>query len=397
MRFYVRFLTLICGLMLLMMPHAAWAAGKAVIKPKISTSWQYETNFYKAETDTRAVHTYLVAPGLEVGYDTGKTNIQFDYTLSAFYYQDADALPAGATAADEDNYIGHLGNLAFRSRITDRLELGLDEDFIFSSDAAATDRFNNLVDRNKYFSNRVIPSLYYRFGEKFAAGVRYQNFLINYDPAAQEDYMENRGIFDLVYNFTRTASLDLEYQYWQTDYDQNSSDYASHQIKLVFRRQANYFSFEAGAGYHFRDFDDAALQSIGTFSYHLAILGQNPPAPAAKPRSHVALTSEWNFNDVGTGDSYYKAHRISVEAGTIFLLKIPVVISGYYQNAEYETTQRSDNTYSISGSIGYLITDWLKASIKTGYEMRDSTVAGNDYDNRFVIISVDIVYDAGSR
>ena len=378
-------------------PVEGLAAPRFTIKPKVSASWQLDSNFYKAETIERDVYTYLVQPGIELGYETPKSQVLLNYTLNSYYYDDKGTVPSGQEPADKEDYTGHTGILRARARPFDRLALGLDNSYYKTRDPGQSDRFSNAIDRDKYFINRLTPLVFYEFGPKFSAGLRYRNTETDYDIGTREDSTENRGMFDLVYNLTRLTSLDLEYQHWKRDYDLTTSDYTSDQIKLIFRKQFKYFSFEVGGGSHNRDFDDPTLEDIDMFTYSIALMGQNPPAPEPKPRSHITFAAEQNFNVSGTGDSYFKAHRFSLDAGHLFEEKILVGIEGYYQISDYETAPREDKTYDISGSLGYLFTDWLTFSITVGFEERNSNLAGYDYDNRYYMAKLDFVYDLGRR
>jgi len=366
-----------------------------------------DENFYKAEALDREVYTYLFQPGIDLGVETAKSHLTLDYTLNDYNYDDKDPIPAGEQAADEEDYVGHTARLEARYRPLDRVLLGLDESYYKTRDPAYTDPFRQEPrDRDKYSINRLTPSIFYDFGLKFTAGLRYRNTQTDYDIATNEDSTENRGMFDLVYNFTRLTSLDLEYQRWKRDYDLTTSDYTSDQIKLILRKQFKYFSFEVGGGSHNRYFDDPSLKDIDVFTYRIAFIGQNPPAPEPW-RSHITFDAEQNFNVSGTGDTYFKATRFSLDAGHLFEEKILVGIEGYYQISDYETflgltpagttELREDKTYDISGSLGYLFTDWLTFSITAGYEERDSNLAGYDYDNRYYMLKIALVYNLGTR
>ena len=355
-------------------------AGIFIIKPQITSSWKIESNFFRTETGERDVHTYLIQPGIDFGFETAKTDISLEYALNAYYYDDRDTVPAGQKKADDDDYIGHTVIFKSRHKVLDRLLIGLDDSYFKTRDAAESDRLSNSVDRDKYFVNRLTPMLFYDFGSKFTAGLRYQNTEIDYSKGDLEDSSEHRGMFDLIYNLTRTASLDFEYQHWARDYDKTTSDYTSDQIQLIFRKQFNYAVIQAGGGYHERDFDDSTLKNIDTLAYTVSVRAQNPPAPEARPRSYLQFSAELNFNDQGIADSYYKAHRFSVDAGHIFLEKLKVDIEGYYQNSDYERTTgltpagttefREDDLYFISGSIGYIFADYLTFSVSASYEDR---------------------------
>jgi len=380
-------------LLILSFPLEGLAAPKFTIKPKVSAGGQVDSNFYKAEARDREVYTYILQPGIDLGVETPKGRLSLDYTMNDYSYEDKDTVPAGEQAADKEDYLGHTATLMARYRAFDRLLLGLDNSYYKTRDPAHADISSDPVDRDKYSINRLTPMGFYEFGP-LSLGLRYRNTGTDYDIAAREDSTENRGMLDLVFNFTRLTSLDLEYQHWKRDYDR-TSDYTSDQLKLIFRRQFKYFSFEAGGGRQERSFDKN-LEDIDVFTYRIAIIGQNPPAPE-RPRSHITFAAEQNFNVAGAGDTYFTAHRFSLDAGHIFLEKILAGIEGYYQISDYETTAREDKTYDIAGGVGYMFTDWLTFSLTAGYEERDSNVAGYDYDNTYYMAKLDLVYNLGAR
>jgi hypothetical protein len=253
----------------------------------------------------------------------------------------------------------------------------------------------------------LTPTVYYRFGAKFSAGIRYKYTKTDYLVDYREDSTENRPIFDLVYNLNSTTSFDLEYQDWQRDYDIGTSDYSSNQVKFIFRKQYKFFELEAGAGYHSRDFEDTALPDIDVFTYRFGIIGQNPTDAQGMPRSHLAIIAESNLNDSGIGDIYFTATRFTLKAGRIFFDKFPAELSGRFQNSDYErqtgltpdgTTEiRDDDLYAIEGSLAYLLNDWLNFKLSAGHEKRDSNIAGRDYDNNYFKVQLNFSYGFGRR
>jgi len=388
----------------LSLPVTTLGAGKLNLKPKLLDSWQTDSNYYKAETNEKEVYTYLVQPGFEFGYETAKSLILLDYTLDAHYYDDQDEVPAGQQKAKESDYIGHTFALQSQTKPFDRLTLGLDNSYYKTRDPAQSDRSNNSVSREKYTINRLTPSMLYEFKGRFSLGLSYRNTQTDYDVSTSEGSTEHRGIIDLIYNFSQTASLDLRYQRWDMDYDLDTSGYTSNSVTLVAKKQFRSFAFEAGGGYQDRDFDDATLKSFDSGTYRVTISWRDNPE---NPRSTILLTSELAYNDTGSGDSYFKAHTVMLQAGHLFLEKIKVDVNGSYQNSDYErstgltpsgaTELRDDDTYKISGNICYLITEWMTFSIESGYEERNSNQAGTDYTNKYLMVSLDFGYELGSR
>ncbi|MBW2648586.1 MAG: outer membrane beta-barrel protein [Deltaproteobacteria bacterium] len=392
------------------LPVASLAAAKITIKPKISSNWRVDTNFFEAEDIEREVYTYLLQPGIDLGFKTAKSKILIDYTLNIYRYDDRDLVPSGQKPASDDDYYGHTLIFQTRHKLSDRILIGLDDSYYRTRDSAQTDRFDNSVSREKYFVNRLTPMLYYDFGEKFTVGLRYRNTIFDYkrNEGGYADSTEDRGMFDLIYNLSRTTSFDLEYQHWQKDYDATTSDYTSDQINLIVKKEFKVVSFGVGGGYHERDFDNPALDNISVWNYIVTALAEKKgPEEDSPPRSYIKLSSERNFNDQGLGDDYYTATTFTVDAGHVFMEKIKVDITAYYQKSEYEKTYgltpegttelRDDDTYHISADIGYMFTDWLTFTITGGYEDRDSNLEGKDYLNKYFIAKLDFSYDLGKK
>ncbi|MGE0084858.1 MAG: outer membrane beta-barrel protein [Desulfococcaceae bacterium] len=373
--------------------------GKFRIAPKISASSRYDSNFYKISEDERDVFTWLVQPGIEMEYYTAKSSIILGYSLNAYFYQDGGDVPAGQQDAEEDDYIGHTFNFNARTTPTAKLTLELDDVFYKTREDSKADRFANDTNRDKYYINRLTPSLYYRLNERFGAGAKYRNTITEYSrDTTDEDSVEHRGIFDMTYYFSPISSLTLDYQIWDRNYDVDVSDYTSNQMEMVYRRQAKYLGFEAGAGYHYRTFDDDSRDSTDTFHYHAGISAQ-----MAKSRGELVF--EENYNDAVNPDDFYKARRLNLNFGHAFGQYLTAGASGFYQMNEYEdwaqysggTEDRSDDLYGMSANIAYKFAQWLKVGLEGGFEDRDSNMGEYDYDNQYIMLKLDSVYDVVRR
>ncbi|MFC1840613.1 outer membrane beta-barrel protein [Thermodesulfobacteriota bacterium] len=386
-------------IILLICPFSAYSKGKITVKPKLSASWRTDDNFHKAETSEREVRTYIIQPGIQIGYESPKSLVTFDYTLGSYNYDETDPLPAGLDSAENDDFTGHTALFDLVSKTSSRVTLGLKNQYFKTRDSAKSDTFSNSIDRDKYSINTLTPSILYNLGGKFSAGFRFRHTETEYDVAAKEGSTEYRPIFDLLYNFNKTTSLDLEWQYWERDFDL-SSDYESIQTKLILRKQYKYFSFEAGAGYQNRDFDSLTQKDMDVIAYRFAITGQGP-------KSHVSLIAESNLNDSGGGVLYFVATRVTLKAGRVFMGKIPVELSGMFQNSDYEDSTgltpagtveiRDDDLSSIEGSVGYIFNDWLNFTVTAGHEKRDSNMAGKNYDNNYLSFNLNFNYSFGKR
>ncbi len=386
----------------LCLPLNLLGAGKFIVTPKIAVGWQVDSNYWKSEDNEQEVFTYLIQPGVELGYETGKSLVSLNYTANAFFYDDQDSVPSDQRKASDDDYLGHTALFQAETRPTGRWLLGLDNSFYLTRNAAQTGSLGNFTDRDKYWVNRFMPRVYYDISRRFAGRLRYRNEALHWLDGDNDDSTENRGVGNLIYKISPTADLDLEGQHWQRDFDGNTSDYTSNQLRLILRKQFKYISFEAGGGYQDRSFDDSDQDDISTPAWMGAITGQWPPAPD-RASSRFALRFDQNFNDNGLGAGYYVARRVSLILGHIFLEKIETSLEGWYQNSDYKENRgltssgsiqkRDDDTYRIFGRIGYRFFDWMTFYVAGGYEDRDSNLVGLSYDNTFLRARLDCKFE----
>ena len=121
--------TLLIPLFIFFLPVIGSAAPIITIKPMFTVGGRLDSNFYKTENNEREVYTYFLRPGIQLGIQTAKSKINFNYTLDAYFYDDKSAVPAGERSADDENYIGHHAVLDARYPPTDRLTVGLNDYF----------------------------------------------------------------------------------------------------------------------------------------------------------------------------------------------------------------------------------------------------------------------------
>ena len=375
------------------LPLSVSVAADFDIVPKVSGSWRYDSNYFKADFNERSVFTYLLQPGLDLGIETAKSSVKLNYTLDAYWYDDRDSVPPFERAASDYNYVGQTGDLKMRYQAFPRLQFGLDDTLRLTRDPGQSDQFSDSIIRAKYCLNAVTPLMIYEFGPKFNAAVRYRNTKIDYlDPKDIEDSRENRGIFDFIYNFNRRNSIDLQYQYWRKDYEV-SSDYSSNQVKLIFRRQMRSFDLIVGAGYQNRNYTDNTLGSDGVFTYNVILDGEI----LEKRRAYATFRAEQNLNDQAFGSDYFIATRFGLSGGYEFTPKLSADALTSYQISDYQLTPRKDKTYTLSGGVNYRFTRWMAFNVAVGYETRDSNIFGLDYDNTFVIARLNFAYEIGRK
>lgn len=393
----------------------AQAAAKLKIKPMITATARYDSNFLYTKDNARDVYSYIAQPGVQVGVETPKSKVDLSYTLEAYKYEDVGDTPTGSESASELDYIGHLAVFEAETRPTPRIALRLRDTFYRTRIANIYDELTNDVVsatlvRRKYDVNRFNPTIFYEWERRFQAGLRYFRTDRWYSESGVSDFSEDRWIANLLYNPTPRATIDIEYQRWYLNYDEPSlggSNYTSDQLTLTYQQRYKYWAFEGGIGYHNREFDEEAEQEQDdNFNFKLAITGQNPP-PAEqtrylgdmylRSRSHIHFGYEHGFNNLGYFFDYYESDRFTLSAGHIFFERIATRLKGYYQIADYRNTERKDDIYNVSGELGYLFTRKIKLSVTGGLENRDSNEEDFDYENEYVMLQFKYDFDIGSR
>ena len=389
------------------------AAPKFKIEPMVTVGGRMETNFFNTEENERDVYTLLAQPGVMLGFETPKTELTLHYTLEGYKYYDVGDAPEGAPDISDLDYIGHLANFEFRHRPAKRLTVGLDDAYYRTRYPTVYDRLSDSIQLDRYDINRLTPMIFYDWENRFSAGLRYRRTDLWYEEENPNDSVEHRFIGNLIYDPTRTLTLDLELQHWWMDYDNLDRDYDSSQIKIIGQKRYKYFAFDAGVGYHTRDYDNPDIEDGDIIAYKVSVLLQNPPPPEGRrylgerfvrARTHGYLALERNFNNYGTD---YIGHRLTWDLGHVFRGKIQARLKGYYQMSDYETARgrtpagtlelREDDTLYAAASLAYLIADKMDITFTAGFEERDSNIAGGSYDNEFLMLTYNWNFDFQSR
>jgi hypothetical protein len=372
----------------------AAAQGRFQVKPHIDVDWQSDSNFNYSESNEKSVYTYSVKPGIDLAYGTDKSEVSFDYFFQVFRYDDQDENIPGQVNADEYDYTAHYARFQAFTQFSPRLRLGMENTFWSTRDQANSDENTNSVERFKYNLNRLSPGLVYEFGKKFGLGLKYTNLYTDYtddDPGEGEDSTEHRATMTWFYNLNTRTTFDLDFQYWNRDYDRDTSDYDSSQVMVNYTRHFNHLKLKAGVGYHNREFvKDVPSGDIDKVVWKLSGIW-------TMPKTTMELSVGSNLNDSGTGDNYYNSTRVDAILTHRFTQKIRGHLSGFYQNADYETYDRDDDRWQASLGGDYRILPNFLVGVSGGLEERDSNVTGRNYDNEFIMINARFDYDLGSR
>lgn len=363
-------------------------AGRMVIKPILTTGMGYESNYYSSSDNERSVTSYYLKPGIQFGYTTAKSNLMFDYTLNAYWYDENGTPPAGEISISEHDYVGHDLEFSADTQITDRLNIAFSDTFILTRNPDFLDPYSNEIIRQKYSINKLYPRFTYQFGDKFSVGAGYTYTDIDYNNDTDEDSKENRGSFNLKYQMNSLNSLDLQFQIWEKEYSRTSPDYTSHQTMLMFFRELKYYTISMGAGWQGRSFDSTGQSDMSNVVWTASIFGDRP---------QFNLSINQNYNDTALANDYYVATRFSASVGRLFLEKLNVKVGGYYQNSDYESINREDDTWSVNARVDYLRNHIFSIGAETGLETRDSSLSSMDYENSYISLEININLNLGAK
>ncbi len=366
-------------------------AERMTLLPSLDVDYKHDSNYFKADTNEKGVDTFILRPGIKLGYVTAKSSFLLDYSLDVNRF-------SGETNIDDYDYTGHLARFLGNSQVTDRLSIGIDNDYIKTRDPATSDQYTDDVSRDKYSMNRFSPKVFYKFGDKFGVGAKYTNLITDYSEGiTNEDSTEDRGTFLVNYSLNSSTLVELNYQVWTRDYDAFTSDYTSNQIMLNLKKNYKNFALTAGAGYQERDFDLATEEDFDGLTWKLGFEGQTGSSDETAPKSWLDIALSQNYNDAGSGDNYYTATKLEVKVGHTLLKRINLTLTGLYQNSDYESSTREDDKWSLACRANYRLNDIVSFAVEPGYETRDSNIDGMDYDNTYVLFNIKAQYDFAGR
>ena len=338
-----------------------FARAEMHLRPTLLLEQHYTDNYFRSEFNPIEMWITRISPGVQWEVYTDRSRLDLDYVFSYFWHNSPEE---GIDESDLD-YAGHDLYFFAGHRFTSRLTAGLVDEYILTREPASSDRFSNIVDRNKYWRNRLEPFITYDIAEKGEAKLAYRNEQLEWleRSPGEEDSSENRGILTLTYNLNETNHLDLEGQVWKRDYKGILSDYESYQGKLIFRHEfTTFLKGQAGAGYHSRNFEKPSLEDADEPVFHLSLQGDTE-------LTKVNLFFERNLVDFTTGDAYFTATRFNGYVEHIFLDALRPYLGGYYQFSDYLNSNREDDTYNIHAGLGYrFLNDIFELSLENMFE-----------------------------
>jgi hypothetical protein len=405
----------VASVALLMGSSIARADSKISIKPMISASAEYDSNFWRTEENEIGVYTYSIRPGISLGYETARTALFVSYTLNGLSYKAKDDAPEDQREADDENFLGHLFAFNGSYDLTNRLTIGVTDNFAISQVPTEIDSLGPTVNREEYTTNIFEPWVQYRIGDKWSARLSYIRDDIDYDETDLWDNYANSAKFGLNYRALPTLSLNFDYKYTKQEWDVGDREYTSNKFGLGFDKLFNYVSLGATGGYHFRNYQDADLdKDTDKFIWRGFLTWQNPPRSFASSgysdgyllgNQYVTLSGGQDFSVQTFYEDHY-TNNWGMLNGGIRLGKINLGARLYLSNRDFDRLTglneagqeviRDDDRYDLSAHIAYNFIYNLSLRFTAGHEEQDSNWAGFDYENNYAMLYLHFNYDLAS-
>jgi hypothetical protein len=129
------------------------AGAELQVKPRLEVEEEYSDNYFRSETHEVPVWQTRLSPGIAINGFTERSRLNLDYAFSYFWHR----TDRGDVDISKQNYAGHDLSLLGSYLVGTRITFGLTEQYLLTREPAASDALSNIIDRNKYWRNRVAP------------------------------------------------------------------------------------------------------------------------------------------------------------------------------------------------------------------------------------------------
>jgi len=366
------------------------ASAELAVQPRFIVEEEYSDNYFLSQTHEVPVWQTRASPGIAINGLTERSRLDLDYTFSYFWHR----TDRNDVDMSKQNYAGHDLSLLGSYLIGTRVTLGLTEQYILTREPAASDALSNIIDRNRFWRNRVAPFISYDMAQWGEVKISYRKERLEWleqDPD-QENSSENRVVLAVTHHLNTTNQAELEGQVWKRDNGGTLSDYVAYQGKLILRHEFNSLvSGQAGVGYQERHFQQSGLGNWGEPILQVGLKG-------ATERSKLSLFLQRNLVDYTIGNDYFKAYRGELSAEHVAFDVIRGYAGGYYQTSIYKFSPREDHTVSGHVGLGYrFVRDIFELGVEYGYTDRSSNESGRGYEENRVFLRFTTLYDVGSK
>jgi len=411
-------------------PYAYGAGLISRFHPIVSVKGEYSDNLNLTKTNKNEDYITTVQPGIRFSNMDDKAGVALDYTLGAVFYGKKTNL----------NYISHNALLDVKYMTASRINFYLKESFIQSDEPREQEYFTTpavnryvlatTTERAVYWRNVVAPTIEYQFGPESRLGVTYRNNVYRTDSPSGENSQEHYINPFFSYWFDKRNGISLEYGLTYGEFDRNP-DLTGHRAntRYTYRFSPKYSIF-AEYTYSKRTFDssepsessfspdyDIHEPSIGmkflistalTASAQVGYFWTRPKTGIGKegvsykgelantdPRTTYGLSLQGGYTeDLFTSQNlgFIRYHRLTGFLNHMLDKQISLGCSGSVEYAEYETSDRRDTIWGISGGASYMPLKWLTLALEASHKENQSSLDTAAYVENRGMFRITVMY-----
>jgi hypothetical protein len=357
----------------------------------------YDSNALYTETDEKPDYVFQLIPGGDLVWNSRRFSLTSGYRFTYRKNQNETIQSSNA----------HVANLESHYKASRRISLGVIERFERTSDPADV----QLPERLQRYTNEASGEVKYTTpGEDFETAVRYTHTYQKYHGAlAALSFYNNKVILTSRINvsssfrFLPKSVANVRVEYGQTNFRQDISSPLTNTdsrgvtgsvglTSQVTRKLG--LSVDVGGSSIFFDTGPNALAVTGggSVSYH--------------PSAAVSFTGGYHRTvQVATFTNFYSDHRFTFDALWKFARRFE-----YYLKTEYDfldfsgptilpnAAERRDFLVQILSGVSFSFTEWCKARVEYGLDLRDSNatdpfgVASASFTKHRANLGIDFYY-----
>ena len=422
--------TLLSFLFISATPYVYGAGLISRFHPIVSVKGEYSDNLNLTKTNKNEDYITTVQPGIRFSNMGDKAGVELDYTLGAVFYGKKTNL----------NYISHNASLDVKYMTASHINFYLKESFIqsdepreqeyFTTPAANRYALATTTERAVYWRNVVAPTVEYQFGPESRLGITYRNNVYRTDSTSGQNSQEHYINPSFSYWFDKRNGISLEYGLTYGEFDR-SPDLTGHRAnaRYTYRFSPRYSIFTEYT-YSKRTFDssepseasfsteyDIHEPSIGmkfmigttlTASAQVGYFWARPKAGLGEegvsykgelanidPRTTYGLNLQGGYTeDLFTSQNlgFMRYHRLTGFLNHMLDKQISLGCFGSIEYAEYESSDRRDTIWGVTGRASYMPLSWLTFALEASHRENQSNVDTAAYVENRGMFRVTVMY-----
>ena len=403
------------------------------IKPYIFATQQYTSNVFLTKENKKEDWITTLGPGIRLAVNDPSFGADLTGNFGYNWY---------ANQTKED-YWSIDGTLGLRYNPTPQLTFKIRE-YILRSENSSEPNYQqgqqpgqpgNLVGTNRgsspYLRNVVEPSIDWQFSRQGSAGVLYRNNILrNEDSVAYEDSTEHYIRPQFTYWINQRNNIALDYGFTKGEYERDgvvpaTPDFTLHNPhgRYTYRFDARTSIF-ADYVYSYQDNDDPGIDynvnnpSVGiVYAFNPTLIGtaqvgyfwmnpdrgddftgvtSNLSITQREKQTTYTLTfnsgyeqNQFGFDNLGFNKYYGGAAIIQHH----FTQRFNVGFTGSARYVDYAFVDRSDWLYTADATANYQVLKWITLGGRVGYQMDDSNIDVNSYDEWHVFLTLTVSFE----